>query len=211
MKLFSVTLLIILVNMFSCNTNSHNKILNEHLNKFDKNFTSHFPREIHSNNYDVITHESVRKNDIGIYLYEYDAKLERIDSLLNYYNDNSVKMYTNSSDCLLIVNRFENIKTYEETDNIVLDYETRNKQNKSCYRDEYPIPNFIDYRFLNENSNTFLGKDFNIYVLESGKKQFIKYDLIPNPQMPEIWSNGFSKGVSISKKQNIVIFWSILW
>ena len=68
----------------------------------------------------------------------------------------------------------------------------------------------------NDNPDGGLGfwKDstFVIYVLESGKGKYLeKYDLPPSPQMPNSWKNGYSKGVSVSEKRKMAIYWSIAW
>lgn len=187
--------------------------LAEKIAKFDSKLIDHFPQKKDNNRYDIIINENVRKNTLGVLLYEYDTNDLYVDSLRNVCLRKSIAKYNNSTDCLLVVNKFETKKTYSNSESIFIDFERRkNEVNKDCYKNMYPIPKFLDYRFGNESSITNLSDNFEFYVFEANNKDlFKKYDLIPNPQMPDNWSNGYSKGIAISKKDKCVIFWGIIW
>ena len=42
-------------------------------------------------------------------------------------------------------------------------------------------------------------------------KYFKNFDILPNPQMPLDWQNGYSKGLAINKKRKTIIYWGIIW
>lgn len=80
----------------------------------------------------------------------------------------------------------------------------------------YPIPYFWgspNKRYLNlfnSNTKSGLSSDFIIYVLES--KSGIYWDgLKPKEYMPDGWKNGYSKGVCINEKEQIIIYWFVVW
>ncbi|WP_419869384.1 hypothetical protein [Chryseobacterium sp. CT-SW4] len=208
--------ILFLLLIFSCGQKK-NSIVENHLEmkiaKFDPKLIDHFPRNQVGNNQSIVVSENVRKNNIGVLLYEYDMGERYIDSLINIYKKNSIAQYKNSDSCLLVINKFETPKTYSDSEDIFIDFEKRkNEVNLNCYEKKLPIPKFLDYRFINNASETCLNNNFEFYILEANNKDFFrKFDLVPNSQMPDNWSNGFSKGIAISKKDRCVIFWGVIW
>jgi len=85
------------------------------------------------------------------------------------------------------------------------------------HRYYYPILFFEEDDSAKEQSNIFskqspigLSKDFTIYVIDSKVGKFWK-GLSPSEHMPKGWENGYSKGVCINKKLNIIIYWAVIW
>ncbi len=181
--------------------------------KFEKSLIDHFPDELgFCQEYKIISDENVLKNNIGLLIYCYNVNERYMDSLNIYYANQSLVKYTNSDSCLLVVNRFENLETMNKGEKVYLDYETRKNQNKECFYNRLPIPKFLNYQNINLNKDTNLPDGFVYYVLEAKPQKISrKYDLIPNPQMPTTWENGFSKGIAINKNKREVIFWGIMW
>ena len=53
---------------------------------------------------------------------------------------------------------------------------------------------------------------FDIYILEAKSGNYFKeFELLPNPQMPKEWENGYSKGIAINSKNKTLIFWGLIW
>lgn len=176
-------------------------------NEFDTIITSHFPSKLSTYPYTIINNKNKAKHDISFKLYEYKVDSLKIDSILNKYK--FVAKYAHRDSCMLLINRFETKDTYKNRKRVeILDTLSLNKD---CYKNKYPIPNFSVYDVTDEN-NLPLDDNFNIYVIEAKSGKYFKnFDLLPNPQMPSEWQNGYSKGIAINKKSKTLIYWGIIW
>jgi len=57
-----------------------------------------------------------------------------------------------------------------------------------------------------------LSEDFKMYVFDAKPGKFIKEEYLQECDcLPEKWKHGYSKGVALSEKQQIVIYWTIVW
>lgn len=111
---------------------------------------------------------------------------------------------------MLIINRFETLKTYENRKDVIISDST--KINQDCYKNLYPIPNFIDYEFASGKKEINLGDNFDIYVLEAKAGNYFKeFQMMPNPQMPSNSLNGYSKGIAVNRGKRTLIYWGIIW
>ena len=94
------------------------------------------------------------------------------------------------------------------------------------YENRIPIPYFESYNFelgTKEIKKEVGGEthykyiysipsDLKVYVIQAESGNFWKESC--NEKRPEKlkeWKNGYSKGVAISQKENIVVYWSMLW
>lgn len=198
--------------VISCNGQSVKpNVLEKYLlskKEFDNKIVSHFPDKI-TNHYKFINSQNAERNDVCFILYEYELNKESIDSITSTTNK-AIAKYNSRDTCLLIVNRFQTIHSRKY--DIDAEITDSTKINQDCYKKLYPIPNFINYEYPNKNSDLKLDGNFDIYVLEAKSgNHFKKFDLIPNPQMPTEWQNGYSKGIAVSKEKRTIIYWSIIW
>jgi hypothetical protein len=207
------------LSFLSCNNNSslaqnlaqddNNDYIGYKLN-FDRKFTDQFPDSISSKISYRNVNTSVRKNSFGMFLFEYEMPVSFLDSLGNALDKTKmIAKYKSSDTCLLIVHRFETKYTAEK--GIIPDITDSSLLDKKCYLNQYPVPNFIKYK---GNNSTQCGLDstFDIYVLEAKKGRYSeKFNLKPFSHMPPDWANGYSKGISISRQNHTVIYWSIIW
>ena len=185
----------------------------EYKRGFEKEFVDHFPakRVLSATSTSSYSSKDEKKNDIGLLLYQYDVKPKEVDEVNDKFRKIAIAQYKSSDSCLLIVNRFESRQTNESRE--ILKIDDKSLVNRECYSSKYPVPNFVNYRQYNENRSLRLDDTFVIYVLESKKvvsweKEF---GMKANPQMPDNWKNGYSKGVAVSKEQQIVIYWTVIW
>lgn len=211
--------LLLLILVFFCvlnisctaqESNKHNRTFyEEEKENFGTRITSHFPNVL-TDSTRIKRNERTEFNDISFFLYEYSVSNEQLDSalaLLDIYKP--IAAYKSSDTCLLIVHRFETKEMYEQ--DIAPEITDSSLINRDCYTNLLPIPNFIDGGGSIETS-CGLDSSFTIYVLEAKQeKPFPQYDLKPFNQMPSKWSNGYSRGIAISKENKIVIYWSIVW
>lgn len=146
-----------------------------------------------------------------------EAGLIRLDVIykcslcLDQYNDSSfIAIYNSNDTCLLIANRFASLDNYSF--NIKLDYSDSLKIDPSCYEGKYPIPNFWHNDYTTDETECKLPEDFNIYVEDAKQGKYLSSELLTDGRhMPTKWKNGYSRGVAISEKRGIIIYWVIVW
>lgn len=200
--------------IFSCNGQSVDSMNKEryikYKSEFDTELTNHFPTKLTTYPTGIINSKNISKHIVGFILYEYEKDLTEIDSVVNNIEKKAIAKYNFKDSCLLIVNRFETLESLENMENVVINDST--KINMDCYKGLYPIPNFIDYDYPNKDNDLKLQENFDIYVLEAKVgNHFKEFELLPNPQMPKNWKNGFSKGIAISREKKTLIYWGIIW
>ncbi len=194
---------------FNGKLNGENEKYLEFRKQFDSTLINHFPMKLNSVENLITSNSNTEKNDVGLFLFEYDLPENEIKSLEKKFAKNSIATYSAKDLCLLKVNPFETIKTKDSLE--VVEITDSTLINKPCYKNLLPIPNFIDFSIA-KKTDFWNDKSFSIYVLDAKSgNHFKEFDLQPNPQMPEKWKNGFSKGVAINKQKRTVIYWSIIW
>ena len=209
-----ILLNVIILCILSCNNKSVDSLDNqkyiEAKNSFNKKFVNHFPKTLKSYPFQTVNSKNMSKSDVRFMLYEYEKDLKNIDSVIRSLEKKSLAKYSSNDSCLLIVNRFETPITYENREDVVIRDST--KINQDCFTSFYPIPNFIEYEFANGKSEIYLENNFDIYVLEAKKGNWFKeFKMMPNPQMPSNWKNGYSKGIAVSRERKTLIYWSVIW
>ena len=204
-----ITLCILSCNNRSIDSSDNQKYV-EAKNSFNKELVDHFPKTVTSYPFQTVNNKNTSKNDVGFMLCEYEKDLKNIDSVVRSIEKKSLAKYSSNDSCLLIVNRFETLKTYENREDVTITDST--KINQDCFNNLYPIPNFIVYEVAKKKNGIYLENNFDIYVLEVKKGNcFKEFKMMPNPQMPVNWENGCSKGIAVSRERKTLIYWSVIW
>jgi len=168
-------------------------------------FTNHFPSEITS--LPIKMHPNIEVSEECIYnmLFEFNVKKSKIDSITTVLENKHISKYLPSDSNLIVIKR-----------------KILRKENYKEINVTPPIPFFETYSFSNsedvvtiedvydETTKSGLSKDFKIYVLESEKGKYWE-GLESADYMPKEWENGYSKGIAINEKNNIIIYWVIIW
>lgn len=172
---------------------------------YKDNFVNHFPKKLDSN---YITYTECVSPEGGLMRLDLICKLGK--SGYDIFRDSSKAIYLPGDTCLLIANRFANNKNYSY--NILLSHEDSLKISRVCYQNELPVPNFWSNDYTTDSTDCKLPKDFEIFVLDAKPGKFLddKY-LTDGRYMPKEWKNGYSRGVAISKKRDVIIYWLIIW
>ena len=172
---------------------------------FNKEFVSHFPERLDSN---YITFTDGVSPEVGPLTLRLISKIDKNKDIKKLINGALTKFAADDS-CLLIINRFA---TRDRFYKIELSDTERKLINRDCYNGKIPIPNFWDSRIISDSTECRLPSDFVIYVLDSKAGRFVSPDLLTDGSiMPEAWKNGFSKGIAVSEKRKIVIYWVDIW
>jgi hypothetical protein len=144
-----------------------------------------------------------------IYLF---AKLNKFDVSMTLDTLNSI-LY--SSNRLFLINQldFKNNKFAEEKFN-------------NAYKNKMPIPyfnrfdfnlGFIDESIFVDGDTLFLRtystpSDLKVFVIDAKPGNFWKFDCKePRPKSLKDWQNGYSRGIATSEKENIIIYWAMIW
>ncbi|MGS0747498.1 hypothetical protein [Halpernia sp. GG3] len=207
---------IFIISLFLLNSCTQNNFNDPNYNKDKQNFDtfliSQFPKNIETEEHTLTCKLDVEKSNVGLLLREYKLPDERLSQLNKFLNKNHIAKYNSLDSCLLKVNMYETSKTFDNFE--VTPIKDSLLMHKSCYSNKFPIPNFVEYDNSENNlkPSNIWKENFDIYVIDAKSgKHFKKFDLQPNPQMPQNWKNGYSKGVAIDKKRGTVIYWTVIW
>jgi hypothetical protein len=172
---------------------------------FNKEFVNHFPERLDSNYITFTDGVSPEVGPLTLRLINNIDKSQNIKELIN----GAISKYAANDSCLLVINRFA---TRDRFYKIELSNTERELINRDCYKGKFPIPNFWDSRIISDSTECRLPLDFIIYVLDAKAGRFVSPDLLTDGSfMPEAWKNGFSKGIAVSEKRKIVIYWVDIW
>lgn len=211
-------LIFIMFQLMSCGVSNEEKAkrnslaaINLHydtlINKFNKELVSHFPGRIDTNIKRIASRTGNTASSYHLFVVR---KYNKIESIYENYKNKALEMYDMQDTCLLIVNRYEtDSNIYNINKNDIYFYEI----NKQCYKNKHPIPNFHKLKNCrNKEKQNRLAEDFTIMILNSHKGEFKDIKMPEDTwYMPEGWEDGFSEGVAISKKRNILINWVVVW
>lgn len=218
-RLIKFSILLIVVSLIvSCSNRKRTHIKNEVDIKyeklrsaFDPDFTSHFPervfqseiRQLHCST--LSTYEDFPSAHVTLYKTSKEIKKLEIN-----YERQFGKGINAAESNLLIINNWLSLN---ETGASVERDEQFKKKMENLGKQNNPIPNFYELKFSNnEKTETQLSSDFNIFVLEAKKGMFWDLsEMSDSRYIPTEWKHGLSKGVAISIKQKIIIYWLIIW
>jgi len=219
-------LIIILIISASCigSTNKVNKLITEQKGSFGsgstiENFLDFFPEKTNEKNafFNVSPPACPPK---------YSCNAQYGDIYLNLSLEKNLDIYND------LLNKQVLYKTQYNDQNIIINlYEIKDSIFKTAkcnkfYRDKFPIPHFEDYDFglgCKTEKKTIEGEiffkytysvpsDLCVFVLKSNSGDFWKYkcDEI-RPESLKDWRHGYSKGFAISKTNNMIIYWAMIW
>jgi len=132
---------------------------------------------------------------------------EDLQKLEESIKDSTIVEYKPSDRCILEVNFLKGPKAGK----VFLEH-----YNKQCEDQYIPIPNFKNLLrgipMIEFSEQGSLSDNFSINVLGAKQGAFIAYEnLTEGIGLPGKWKNGYTKGVAINKKNNIVIYWFEVW
>lgn len=173
--------------------------------EYEDKFIKHFPDHIEGSRY--MTNSSVAHDnkERSFYLYEFDVSNNTLDSLNEAVKSKGVVSYNWADSCLFIFRSNETLDPFDD-ENLDTSY-----YDLDCFTSKQPIPNFIHLKSPNSKNGISMDSTFNIYVLESKAGNYSRYKMSPLESMPKNWENGFSRGIAISNKKAVVVYWFIIW
>lgn len=84
------------------------------------------------------------------------------------------------------------------------------EHNKSI-KNGYPVP-FFEIEEYKAKTLCNLNENFTLYILGYGTGKFLADGyLYECPYLPNEWKHGYSRGVAVNDKENIIIYWITVW
>ncbi len=186
-------------------------------NTIDTNFLKHFPKKqpegfmqgLYSAKVDLVDSCFSPINYIVVSNYN-KAKYDSIYS--GFKSKSIIKLQANDTNVLLI---FSYCDVMVGTDGVFKNLESKKNKylahHNISLKDKIPIPLFDIDQF---KSNTFSGlpEDFRIYVLEAKPGKYLEDKYLRDCVcLPKKWKHGFSRGVAMSDKRHVIIYWVTVW
>jgi hypothetical protein len=183
-----------------------NKKYSKAMSFFSPDLVSHFPEGIDSNYIKLLDAFSPLVGEVSLFL-EKKIDLNEFNDLENHYFSAS-KEVLNPSDSLLIINRFSNEKRIYKIE--LTDSEKRIVYESVSY--SLPVPNFWRSNFSSDSTQCHLSENFKLFVIEAKKGKYLEDEFLTSGiNMPPKWKNGFSRGIALSRKDLVAIFWVVIW
>jgi hypothetical protein len=229
-----ITYLLLIIIFAGCkNSNSQKSTISDKVNMAIKGAKSSF-EEVYLvknlfNIFPVVTSSDIRFENYGPVCPPANICKSQNGSLFLMLKDK--KTLNSSLDSVIFYTR------YNSDSNIIIDLPDLSNEVfiiKKCnvfHFGKVPIPYFEYYDFglgtlkilqekYSENGNTFINKrwvhnipeDLQVYVVDAKSGDFWKESC--NEKRPESlkeWQHGYSKGFAISEKENMLIYWNMIW
>ena len=213
----------IMLSYCSCNNfNVKEHFRHEYLNNlkfYNSTFISHFPKDYPDNSIfltNIFPSEFAYKKSSGFvnyytYLVKKYSEIEflRLKKQLVKYSET---IYEADENKLLLIFSYSN--DLEIHGKKYSDWESPKLQKLAKHNllaTSLPVPLFESDEY---KGNTFSGlpEDFKIYVLDAKQGKYLedKY-LYDCSCLPEKWKHGYSKGVALSDKRKVIIYWVTVW
>lgn len=182
------------------------------LMNFPDSLIDHFPTKITSLPVREYQNYDEKSQCLYYILFADNANLREIDSLQNILKlQNKVGYNVSDSNLIFIRKKGYRKKTTKKT--------LQSLEKKEIYN---IIPFFEKDQLMNKEdivltedvySDTTisgLSEQFVIYILNSEKGKY-NLNMPPLDYMPEGWGNGYSKGICINRRKNVIGYWTLLW
>lgn len=121
---------------------------------------------------------------------------------------------------------------YSNDSNIIIDCSELEKdsslfeKSNTFFQGKYPIPIFEKYEFelgtdtleiykqgkTSVRTFNIIPSDLEVFVIEAKAGNFWKVDCAEGRlESLGMWKNGYSKGIASSKKEKLIVYWTIVW
>lgn len=180
------------------NSGSYNSDWAKISKDFNDSLLTHFPEHV-KGGYSIITTFPVKckeSNRCGIML-AIPTDKQSYKSLIP-FNVAKAMEYKDSNPCIVLINGHESADV-----------------NQICGDSLKIVP---DIKSLIRNCKTCseIGSEqlsgFNYYSIECQKGVFIQEEYLSNrDDLPQLWKNGFSRGIALNQSKTLVIYWLEIW
>lgn len=217
-----VFVLFITISSISClNTNYEqaNKIYYDRNKRlFPKELTGHFPDQAHEGSIDGYTRFSNEKLADSCFspsefVISNGYKQEDYLAIKQKFLHNKYVIHPSDTNIILLMSYCDVLIIDGDIFRNREDEKTKELAKKNSYRDNsIPIPIFKLEDFKQVDNPCNLSSDFIIYVIDAQPGIYLDNKILNECVcMPNNWKHGFSRGVALNDKENIVIYWLEIW
>ncbi len=221
-KITNYLSLVLLFFIFGCNTAIYKQEMQKKYNKSLKFFplyvVSHFPKEVSDNSWfqtDVPFNKRLADYCFAHNYLMFEKSYEKSSYLRQkeHYDSLALEMfYTDLASNILIFSYCDSMKVDGE---IYRNQESLERKNLAKHNlkeaNGLPVPLFKIDRYKG-NTYSGLSNDFKIYILDAKQGKFLKDKYLYDCEcLPKKWKHGFSKGVALSDKRKVIIYWVTVW
>ena len=196
----------ILMILHSCVDLSKDKDYTNYLSYFGDSLTSHFPLntdDFDKYSYSIDTVAYSNTEDFSLTLIGTKKLIK--EEKLKYKHK---KIYAIEDNCIVIVNDFINKSS------LLMDLNNgihKSKLSPNCKESPIVIPNFWSNTLSKGQSK--LNQDFKYIIIDLKHGETV-YSSKINPYksyMPSVVKHGYSKGIAFNEKEEIIIYWLVIW
>jgi hypothetical protein len=210
---YYIIISIVILLFINCKHNNEDYVdeYNKDRAYFKSEFIDHFPQDIREREFHGIQCTYVP----FYYNVRFDLTVtiskSEYDSIYYFLNNNDIIKYNSNDTCLVIIERFRNNENKYKKDLFLTDQQ-RQILSRKCLHNNLPIPNFYRNYFATDLTESKLPNDFVLYVIDAKKgKYWDDRYLRGGENLPKEWEHGYSKGIALSEKRRIAIFWFNIW
>lgn len=211
-KLLFVNILLFTVFLTTCSKFHRNhkfiKDYEECIYYFGEGLTSHFPaKDFLKDAYAFSIDTMGYYNAEHLYLLSTTSKKE-MENLKNKYINKKICSIDDS--CIIAVNDFITESNIPFSDEIK---DKKSKISLLCKSDYIIIPNFWSYLsdYRDNTTSSKLNKNFKYIILDSKLGLFSNKIDSTFSSMPNKIKHGYSKGIAFNEKEDVIIYWLVLW
>ena len=173
------------------------KSMEDARNSINRDFTSHFPKDLNIQYDYTISLPFVSEYNEGLEL-SVDKKIDKNDLITIEDSLNKVALEVINLDdpCIFNIDRPYHKEPFTLT---------------GC-KNFIPLPNYPRWQSKFGDLNAKIPKDLTFYILDASPGHFLPDSLLTNGGgLPEKWKNGFVKGISITITEEKIIYWVTVW
>ncbi|MGJ3234669.1 hypothetical protein [Marivirga sp.] len=206
-----IKLLLLVVFFQSCSFGEKELVFNKEIEYFDRDFISHFPKKVPIEYSQDVVSPNVRNSHPHVWLKFYIDET-RLNKLKDSLNEVAIAKYRTDDSCLLVIDKhltktnwYKIVKTKRMPKKINYNY-------RPCHDNKYPVPNFYLSDWSETTKNPTQLDGYKLFLLDAKSGIHMDSTKLPNGlYTPKGWEHGYSKGIAINEKTNVVIFWADIW
>jgi hypothetical protein len=170
----------------------------EMLNKFDSQLTKHMPQKLPNSMTGFGSGLELTEESECLYItYKYSDQ-EEIQEIKDEYGFSDFSKYESSDSCILTLKNYGNLNGVTPTSH-------------SC-PSVIPMPQFVNYESRYDSIREAVIWEFTEHIetvildSEVGSKHNLNNEYISSK-----WGTGYTRGISINRKENTLMFWVMNW
>lgn len=181
----------------------------KNLNYFSRDMIDHFPKNVSDTSAMSTNIEDTSKIDHNLsyfsFMYWEQLPIQTLKQKIDSLNLMRVPKRSVNDSSFLLLTFFDRRLDSKQQD--------RSIKRGDVFSETTPLPYFELFDQFKGNTFCGLEKDFVLYILNSCESSKLpsKYKMAGYNCFPSKWQHGYSKGVAVSEKRRIILYWIVCW